>query len=181
MTQTQSKKPGSAMLLLGVLGVAVILMVLGSGLGLFAVWRNHVFLGTGGPMLTRFGPLLGLAGFGMIIQFLLAIWVGFDANKRGMNGLLWGLLVLFTFIVGLLVYLIVCQSPWGRNGNGANVAAAVPAAASKTCGKCGKQVEESFRICPYCGDSLVAVCPGCSRPTTQGWKVCPYCSADLEA
>ena len=47
---------------------------------------------------------LGIWG---LIQAGLGVWVGVDANRRGLSGVLWGLLVFFTGIVGLIVYLLV--------------------------------------------------------------------------
>jgi RNA polymerase subunit RPABC4/transcription elongation factor Spt4 len=118
-----------------------------------------------------------------LLQIVLAFWVGMDANRRGMNGLLWGLLVLFTFVVGLLVYLIVAQT--GGNGSREQVVAegatsAVPATvARRACGQCGGKVEAGFRVCPFCGAALAAGCPSCAKPVEAGWKVCPYCSTAL--
>jgi hypothetical protein len=42
-----------------------------------------------------------------IIGILLCIWVYRDAESRGMNGVLWLIIVLIANIVGLIIYLIV--------------------------------------------------------------------------
>ena len=44
---------------------------------------------------------------GLIIALIVGILVGQDANKRGMNGLGWGLGVFLLMIVFLPIYLIV--------------------------------------------------------------------------
>jgi hypothetical protein len=36
-----------------------------------------------------------------------ALWAGTDANERGSNGLLWAIVVLFTGVVGLVLYLVL--------------------------------------------------------------------------
>ena len=46
-----------------------------------------------------FRPFLPVFSLGTLISLALAVWVGFDANRRGMSGFLWGLLVFFTSIV----------------------------------------------------------------------------------
>lgn len=42
-----------------------------------------------------------------IIAILLCIWVYRDAESRGMNGVLWLIVVLIAGIIGLIVYLVV--------------------------------------------------------------------------
>ncbi len=42
-----------------------------------------------------------------IISILLCIWVYRDAERRGMNGALWLIIVLLTGLIGLIIYLVV--------------------------------------------------------------------------
>jgi heme/copper-type cytochrome/quinol oxidase subunit 2 len=42
-----------------------------------------------------------------VVAILLCIWVYRDAESRGMNGVLWLIVVLLTGIVGLIIYLVV--------------------------------------------------------------------------
>ncbi len=42
-----------------------------------------------------------------IVFILVAIWVYRDANKRGMNGTLWLIVVLVASIIGLIIYLVI--------------------------------------------------------------------------
>jgi FtsH-binding integral membrane protein len=42
-----------------------------------------------------------------IIGILLCIWVYRDAESRGMNGVLWLIVVLIAGIIGLIIYLVV--------------------------------------------------------------------------
>jgi heme/copper-type cytochrome/quinol oxidase subunit 2 len=42
-----------------------------------------------------------------IIAILLCIWVYRDAESRGMNGVLWLIVVLIAGIIGLIIYLVV--------------------------------------------------------------------------
>lgn len=175
-----------------VLGLFVVFLTIAMFLGAFGLSFRSVMWGPlGGDHhhWLRIGPVFGLLGLGTILQIVLAFWVGMDANRRGMNGLLWGLLVLFTFVVGLLVYLIVAQT--GGNGVKEQVVAegatsAVPATVARAgehdaraCGQCGGKVEAGFKVCPFCGSALAAGCPSCAKPIETGWKVCPYCSTAL--
>jgi TctA family transporter len=43
----------------------------------------------------------------IILAIILCIWVYRDANKRGMNGTLWLIIVLIAGIIGLIIYLVV--------------------------------------------------------------------------
>jgi hypothetical protein len=158
--------------LLGVVAVILLIMMMkGCVQGITAVlWGGH---GSGWPLGWGWsgGGILPLGLWG-VIQIVLSVWVGVDAQKRGMHGLLWGLLVFFTGIVGLIVYLIVAPGLAQREGG------AQPAgAAAQRCGKCGAEVQPQFKACPYCGAAMR--CPHCDQPIQAGWKVCPYCTRPL--
>ena len=106
----------------------------------------------------------------LIIWILVIVWVYRDAERRGMNGLLWALLVLIGNLIGLIIYLIVRS----------DIAPAQRAApALQTCPKCQKQVSTTYAFCPYCAARLHAVCPKCEKPTEENWKVCPHCGEKL--
>jgi RNA polymerase subunit RPABC4/transcription elongation factor Spt4 len=174
---TQRSKTNPAMIVLGLL---VIFVAIAMFLGVFGISFQRLMWGpfAGEHHWLRIGPVFGLLGLGTLLQIFLAFWVGMDANRRGMNGLLWGLLVLFTFVVGLLVYLIVAQT--AANGAKEQATSAVLATvAGAACDQCGETVESRFKVCPFCGTALAGACPGCGKPTETGWKVCPYCSTAL--
>jgi hypothetical protein len=77
-----------------------------------------------------FIPIIGLA-----LGIALLVWVARDAKARGMDSaVLWMLLVFFTNIIGLIVYLLV--RPQGN---------------LVVCPNCGnKRLQASVR-CPHCG------------------------------
>ena len=171
-TQDGRMKPGVA-ILLAVIGVVFLLMYI-RGCPLRPSWvqwdhRSFVF--------SPFAPFFGLVGIWGLIQIGLAIWVGIDAHRRGSNGFLWGLLVFFTPVVGLIVYLILAPSLAKRNG--ATAAQPPPAVPPSTvpCPSCGQALQPEFKACPYCSFSLR--CKQCDQPVRKGWKVCPYCTAPL--
>jgi hypothetical protein len=120
----------------------------------------------------------GLLPFGLwfVIHLVLAFWVGSDADKKGQNGLLWGLLVFFTGIVGLIVYLIVV--PWMAERNGGGALAGGRTSAS-TCPSCHAAMRPEYKACPHCGASLR--CPQCSQTVQGDWNVCPFCTTRLKA
>lgn len=117
-----------------------------------------------------------------LLQAVLAIWVGLDANRRGLNGILWGLLVFFTGIVGLIVYLLV-GPVMQRSGDDdpltavANVVS--PRAPTPKCPGCEAEVGAGFKVCPYCGVSLA--CKQCGQTIAAGWRICPYCATEIDA
>jgi len=43
----------------------------------------------------------------IVIAILLCIWIYRDAESRGMNGVLWLIVVLIAGIIGLIIYLVV--------------------------------------------------------------------------
>ena len=86
-----------------------------------------------------------------------------DANRRGMNAILWALVaVLAPSLIGLLVYLLV-------RGNYSDL----------RCPRCGAPVDGQFVVCPVCGAKLRPSCPNCAMPVEPDWKVCPRCAQPL--
>lgn len=122
----------------------------------------------------------GMFGVWGLIQLGLAVWVGIDANRRGSNGLLWGALVFFAPIVGLVVYLLIAPNLVGGPLRPAAEAEARAAPATDvTCSNCARPLAEEFKLCPYCGTSRR--CSGCDQPLRADWKLCPSCGTPTPA
>jgi hypothetical protein len=128
-----------------------------------SVWRITDIGLVGIPM-----TVLPLALIALWIYVI--VWVFRDAERRGMNGLLWALLVLIGNIVGLIIYLIVRSETPGKPR----------VAAVEKCPGCGNENPPGFSYCPHCGASLKPVCPGCKKPVDRSWKVCPNCGTSLD-
>lgn len=60
-----------------------------------------------GGLMCLTGAMCVLPVIIIVIDILLCIWVYKDANKRGMNGVLWLIVVLVAGIIGLIIYLII--------------------------------------------------------------------------
>ena len=113
------------------------------------------------PVQALIGALAGsVLGFFM----LLVGYVNRDAKRRGMNYVLWTVLVLIIpNAIGYILYFLVRHPMMG------------------TCPQCGTMVNPSFNFCPKCKFSLHPACPRCHRAIELGATFCPYCSADLKA
>lgn len=97
------------------------------------------------------------------IPILIGIYVYRDANKRGMNTVLWTLVALLTpSLLGLIIYLLVRSNY-----------------SDLTCPNCNSQVEESYVVCPNCRTKLRPTCEVCGTAVQTTWKVCPHCGTDL--
>jgi endogenous inhibitor of DNA gyrase (YacG/DUF329 family) len=124
-----------------------------------------------GSSLLRFS-FYSLFSFALLIIWILVIvWVYRDAERRGMNGVLWALLVLIGNIIGLLIYLIVRSD---------GIPSRKVERATQACPNCQRQVDAAFIFCPYCAARLHAVCPECGKPTEENWKICPHCGKKLK-
>ena len=122
----------------------------------------------GPSLLSLSNSMLSLAL--LIIWIFVIVWVYRDAERRGMNGVLWALLVLIGNIIGLLIYLIVRSD---------SLPALKAGHETQACPSCQKEVDASFVFCPYCAARLHAVCPECGKPTEESWKACPHCGKKL--
>lgn len=135
----------------------------------------HGFDGIG-----RFAMFVLPAAF-IVLWGAVLIWVYRDAEKRGMSGILWLLLVLIGNFIGLLVYAIVRSETGVRRPNGSGAGPAPPPSGpAGRCPHCGKPVATEHAFCPSCGKSLKTACPACGKPVDPEWKVCPVCGTNLD-
>ncbi|MCI0513187.1 zinc ribbon domain-containing protein [candidate division KSB1 bacterium] len=111
-------------------------------------------------------PILLLA-----LWVLVMVWVYRDAERRGMSGILWALLVMVGCVIGFLIYLIV-RNDVNQHGFAIET--------TKVCFQCEKTVPQNYPFCPYCGTQLSSVCPACNKAVAGDWLVCPYCQHGLK-
>jgi endogenous inhibitor of DNA gyrase (YacG/DUF329 family) len=124
-----------------------------------------------GPSILRFSFFSIFSIALLVIWILIIVWVYRDAERRGLNGVLWALLVLIGNIIGLLIYLIVRSD---------SIPALRSARTTQACPSCKKEVDSAFVFCPYCAARLQTVCPECGKATEENWKVCPHCGKKLK-
>jgi RNA polymerase subunit RPABC4/transcription elongation factor Spt4 len=140
-----------------------------------------------------FFPLWGFSLFFFILWIAVIVWVYKDAERRGMSGILWALLVFIGNLIGLLIFLIVRQDHPVFGASEGSRASAPPAAppssappapapaVTPACPSCKKPVERGFTYCPHCGAPLQPVCKSCGKSVDPAWKACPYCGAALKS
>lgn len=80
-----------------------------------------------------FAILIPIAFF--VVNILLLVWVAKDAKARGMSGIGWMILVFFTSLLGLLIYIL--SRPKGN---------------LIECSHCGNKRLEASAKCPHCGN-----------------------------
>jgi len=130
-----------------------------------------------GPL--RAIPLIILPVALIVLWGAVLIWVYRDAEKRGMSGILWLLLVLIGNVIGLLIYAIVrSETPVKRRAEGA--AAGGGACCPDKCPGCGNPVATGHAFCPFCGKNLKQTCPACGKGVEGSWKACPSCGASID-
>ncbi len=123
-----------------------------------------------GPSLIRLSSSIFSLAL-LIIWIFVIVWVYRDAERRGMNGVLWALLVLIGNIIGLLIYLIVRSE---------SIPALKAGHVTEECPSSQQEVDASFVFCPYCAARIHAVCPECGKATEENWKACPHCGKKLK-
>lgn len=106
-----------------------------------------------------------------LLWILVIVWVYRDAERRGMNGILWALLVFIGNLIGLLIYLIVRSdnAPAGSGRSDRFVSSC-----------CRKPIQPQHKFCPQCGESLNDICGGCGKPVQPDWKICPSCGHKIK-
>ena len=111
-------------------------------------------LGEGGrwPERTMMGML-----FLCTYWLLVPAWVYKDARSRGERAWAWGLMTLFTNVLGLFSYIITRPEK------------------SRECRRCLFKLREEFIVCPYCGPEAGRTCTHCQATLDVDWVYCPYC------
>jgi hypothetical protein len=98
---------------------------------------------------------------------LLAGYVSQDARRRGMSSGLWTFLVIVLFpayfAIGFIIYFLM-REPLPYN-----------------CPQCAATVGARFNFCSNCKCNLHPSCPQCKREVVESDKYCPYCGQDLAA
>lgn len=117
------------------------------------------------PILNLVSVLGGLFFAGFI---LMVGYVNADTKRRGMNSLLWTLLVIFIpKAIGFLAYFLL-RKP-------------IIVAPGPQCPKCGSAVGPDFRFCPKCGYAFAPSCAHCGRGINPDFVCCPYCGKAVGA
>lgn len=164
---SQSKSAGG--LLVFVILVLLVILIF----PMFRFGLAHVF-GIGFPFEGfHGGPPMVLLPILVITLFwiFVSVWVYNDAERNGMSGILWAMLVFFGNFIALIIYLIVRSS--------ANTSHPVVAPSSRTCPNCKGPIQPDFVVCPNCGTSLKNTCPKCKKNVQSDWQHCPYCGENL--
>lgn len=91
-----------------------------------------------------------------ILGLYILVWVVKDANKRGSSGTLWGILVLVSGIIGLILYFVL--RPKGN---------------LVSCNYCGKGKLETLTQCPHCKKSPTTAFRPAPAPMTAQLPVTP--------
>ena len=113
-------------------------------------------------------PWWGLIGFlGATICALMVALIGYvyaDAKRRGMNAVLWVvLIILIPKPVGFIAYFLL-RKPL-----------------LQYCPQCGEPIRADFHFCPKCHYALSPTCNRCGRPLGANYAFCPYCGQGVGA
>ena len=115
------------------------------------------------PPISIFVIALTIVAFLMATAMLLTFYVNADAGRRGMNRLMWTLLVIFIPNgIGFIIYFVLRK----------------PILAS--CPSCGAGAPSGRAYCSACGEQLMHTCPACNRAIDETWSNCSYCGGKLE-
>lgn len=99
--------------------------------------------------------------FFAVYWVLVALWMYKDAAKARLSPLYWGVIGLFTNIIGLIVYKIYRKS-------------------AQTCPACGAVQGNSHLYCSSCGSPLGRRCAHCGKKVGAKDQFCPNCGNKTE-
>ena len=47
-----------------------------------------------------------------------------------------------------------------------------------SCTGCSKELDPTWKLCPFCGTAAPACCASCGKPMDPTWKLCPFCGTE---
>ena len=131
---------------------------------------------------------VAIAVYLAVLWIALAFYVFRDARRRSISAPFLGFATALGFVppfLGALIYLVV-RPPRTLDEERAleleeQALREVPDDEPRTrsCPSCGKEIETSFVLCPYCRTQFSRRCSGCGNALRLGWAVCPYCAEDV--
>ena len=113
--------------------------------------------------------------------FGLVVWTFRDIQRRSRDAVvqvLATLLVLFTGVLGVVLYLILRPSETLADSFQRSLeeeALIREIDADPSCPNCQYAVESDYVRCPNCGGDLRKRCEACARTLEIDWRICPYC------
>ena len=129
---------------------------------------------------------IGVAAAYLILFWLsLVIWTARDIHARSSSGfirVLCVLLVLFLFLPGLLLYILLRPRHTLEQTYQAALNEEVllrQLAGNLKCPVCHQRVEKEWIVCPKCHAHLQKKCEECGRFIQAEWDVCPYCATPV--
>jgi RNA polymerase subunit RPABC4/transcription elongation factor Spt4 len=112
---------------------------------------------------TYAAAMIALGGLALAAAMLLVGYVNGDSKRRGMNSVLWTLLVFFVPNgIGFILYFLLRKPR------------------REPCPQCGHLVDASFHYCPKCKFEVSPHCSKCGAAITSGYDYCPQCGTEVQ-
>jgi len=129
--------------------------------------------------------MLVLGYFGLLWLSII-IWVTRDALERSSSILFQAFSILLNIAIpylGVLLYLIIRPRRTALDSYydelERNMLEA-PSVSGSACSKCLTPVDENYKFCPNCGETLKKNCPHCKKPFPIIWNICPHCGKNVD-
>ena len=122
------------------------------------MWSHHKDL----PPQPWWTLLAAVGALAMAATILLIGYIYADSKRRGMNAILWTLLViLIPKPIGFIAYFLL-RKPL-----------------AEPCPNCRWPAGSDFAYCPKCGYAITPSCSNCGRATRHDYVCCPYCGKSV--
>ncbi|MDH5596877.1 MAG: zinc ribbon domain-containing protein [Candidatus Peregrinibacteria bacterium] len=129
--------------------------------------------------------MLVLGYFGLL-WLAVIVWVTRDALERSSSILFQAFSILLNITIpylGVLLYLIIRPKRTALDSYYDELERSMlesGAGSAASCGKCLTPVDESYKFCPNCGETLKKSCSYCKKTFPIIWNICPHCGKDYK-
>jgi RNA polymerase subunit RPABC4/transcription elongation factor Spt4 len=132
--------------------------------------------------------LLAILVYVGVLWLALAFSVIRDARRRNMSRLVFWVSMALAFMppfMGALVYFVLRPPQTIDEERALELELYDPSvdgeSHTRPCPHCGREIERTFIICPYCRTQFARRCASCDRALRLGWSICPYCATEVVA
>lgn len=127
--------------------------------------------------------IFSVLGILALLYVLSVVWVARDSYLRDAPWVLWTVVAVIP-LVGVIAYCLLRPSLLQIDRDEQELEIAIKRRELMKygeCAKCGYPVEADYVLCPNCLTRLKNLCPTCGRALDPSWRVCPYCGGTVAA
>lgn len=124
---------------------------------------------------------------GTILGLFAAWWIYNDAKKLGHSNavsIIWAVAAFLFLIIAVPLYLLFGRKPAMKTSQKQDGVIDIEGEViinAINCPMCGRKIEDTHKVCPFCGFSIKRTCPNCGMEVDREQAACPSCRTAIDS